>query len=722
VPRPWRTTWNAGCKASRSKPVRSADANAPGAGADISSGGTISLDGTTFINNGTATWAGGGTVTLTDGADFINNGSLVVAQGGYFGDSANNSGAALDNHGTIEVMGSGTTTFQLNVTNERRALIQADGGGTLILGGYQTASTYDGVVQQKPGGPGASVEFAGRSNSSNFAQTSSISFDHVTFDGTDVVAGNYNAGLSTTISVFSTVHFTGNVENVGALDVEYHGAADFSPANAETISATSVDLTSGTLTGNSHMVLNDSGDYTQDAGSGLNLTLGGSAPGTGYGQINVAGAVSLAGQFNLSLAPSFTPRLKETFTIIQGQSINGPFAGLPGGFVITLGGNQFQISYAGNAVTLTAIKVLPQVSVSDTGGTYNGSAFPATATVTGDSGTPGSSLEGVGLTLDYQQLDSNGNVIADLGSNAPVNAGSYQVIATYAGDANHTASSSSATFTIAQATLTVNTNSSLMLVGNSPPALTGSVNGTPFTGAINYTTAYGDIVTVTLSTTATSASRVGQDAITATLSGASAGNYVIDPTTSTIGTMYVVSLGADPTSTTGARAVIFWDNKGNARLITAADLSSLNALNLVTAGGSDFDPKTVAQLQAWLSSSNTTPAFQLSVQLAAMDLNVLTNYVKATDLVYAGALLPFASADHIAGLTSGGFIDVQDLMQAANAALAQVSPSSAASDPNKAYELALAQVLQAANGNSDFVQQELVWNLLALYPLLPPAA
>jgi uncharacterized delta-60 repeat protein len=260
--------------------------------------------------------------------------------------------------------------------------------------------------------------------------------------------------------------------------------------------------------------------------------------------------------------------------------------------------------------------------------------------------------------------------------------------------------------------LTVTTRSSLVLVGSSPPPLTGSVNGTPFTGSTIYTTPFGDTVTVTLGTAATSASPVGRYDITASLSGADAGNYVIIPS---YGTLYVVSVGADPTSTTGAQAVTFWDNRGNARLVTAADLSSLDALNLVNQGGAAFDPRSVAQLQAWLSTSpNATAAYQLAVQLAALGLNVLARNVQATDLVFAGGLLPYASADNIAGLTSGGFIDVQNLMQAANAALGQVSPGAPAGDPNQAYELALAQVLQAANGNTDFVQQAVLWNLSAL--------
>jgi hypothetical protein len=264
----------------------------------------------------------------------------------------------------------------------------------------------------------------------------------------------------------------------------------------------------------------------------------------------------------------------------------------------------------------------------------------------------------------------------------------------------------------ATAPLMVKTSSSLMLAGSNPPPLTGSVNGTPFTGSISYTTAYGDPLTLTLST---SASAVGQYAITATLAGANASNYFIDPATSQTGTMYVVSLGADPSSTTGAQAVTFWDNKGNARLITAADLSSLDALNLVNQGGAAFDPRAVAQLQAWLSTSpNATTSYQLAVQLATLDLNVLAGYVQGTDLVYAGSLLQYGTA----GLTSDGFIDVQALMNAANAVLSQVSPGNQSGDPNQAYEAALAQALQAVNGNSEFVSQEALWNLFSVYSLL----
>jgi hypothetical protein len=318
--------------------------------------------------------------------------------------------------------------------------------------------------------------------------------------------------------------------------------------------------------------------------------------------------------------------------------------------------------------------------------------------------------------LGFAQLttDAQGNFTAHLATALP--AGTF--LSATATDAAGNTSSFAADITV-KALLTVATNSTLMLVGNSPPPLTGSVNGTPFTGAITYTLPYGGQITVTLSTAATAASAVGQYAITATLSGANASNYLIDPATSHVGTLYVVSVGPDPSSTTGAQAVTFWDNRGNAKLITAADLSSLDALNLLTQGGSAFDPHSVQQLQAWLSTSpNATAAYRLAVELAAMDLNVLTGYVNMTDLVYASGLAPYATAYRITGLTSGGFIDIQYLMQAANAVLGQANPGVPSGDPNQAYEQALTAVLHGANGNADFVAQELFWSLVGQYPSL----
>jgi|GEM_PF-2261596 len=107
-------------------------------------------------------------------------------------------------------------------------------------------------------------------------------------------------------------------------------------------------------------------------------------------------------------------------------------------------------------VTLAALPgIMPTVTVTDTGGTYNGTAYPATATVAGVvagvDNTPGSTLETVGLTLDYVNTNTN----TDLGSTAPINAGDYKVTASFAGSADYLPASSSTTFVIGPATPTV---------------------------------------------------------------------------------------------------------------------------------------------------------------------------------------------------------------------------------------------------------------------------
>ena len=91
-------------------------------------------------------------------------------------------------------------------------------------------------------------------------------------------------------------------------------------------------------------------------------------------------------------------------------------------------------------------KTTPTVTATDTGGVYNGSSFAATATVAGVDGMPGSSLEGVSPTLLYYA----GSDTSGVGStSAPVTAGTYTVVASFAGSNDYAAAQSHpVTFTI----------------------------------------------------------------------------------------------------------------------------------------------------------------------------------------------------------------------------------------------------------------------------------
>jgi hypothetical protein len=125
--------------------------------------------------------------------------------------------------------------------------------------------------------------------------------------------------------------------------------------------------------------------------------------------------------------------------------------------------------YAANsaATQFTISPATPIVSVAVTGGSYNGSPFVATSTVTGLGGLPASSLEGVTPTLSYYAgTTAAGTPLAG----APSAAGTYTVVAKFGGSSDYAASSSTpSTFMISPAAPAVNAAIN-----------SGTYNGSPF--------------------------------------------------------------------------------------------------------------------------------------------------------------------------------------------------------------------------------------------------
>ncbi len=307
--------------------------------------------------------------------------------------------------------------------------------------------------------------------------------------------------------------------------------------------------------------------------------------------------------------------------------------------------------------------------------------------------------------IDNVDGDLTVNIVED-GSVNTSRPGDYTLTCSVRDHAGNTASATrTVTVTPARTLLTVTVDSSLMLVGSTPlPTLTGTVSGL----------VPGDSVTVVYSTIATASSPVGMYPITADVSGSALVHYQV---TVTPGTLYIVSLGADtdPNAQGGGRNVAFWDNKGNQVYVAnlANVWTSLDTLNLVKQNGTTFDPTNVSALDSWLQKANAqNAAYWLSTQLAAADLNVLSWKVLAGDIVYAGNLLPYGNACNLAGhygLTSGGFITVQNLMNAANDALGLYLSDSTRYSPYggsdfRNYLMALAQALLGVNNNTAFIQ------------------
>ena len=86
------------------------------------------------------------------------------------------------------------------------------------------------------------------------------------------------------------------------------------------------------------------------------------------------------------------------------------------------------------------------ITVTDVGGTFNGSAYPATATIAGVGGSPSSMLEGVGLTVTYFSGSSASGTSL---SGAPLSLGTYTAVASFPGSTDYSSGSSQTTFSIA---------------------------------------------------------------------------------------------------------------------------------------------------------------------------------------------------------------------------------------------------------------------------------
>ena len=155
----------------------------------------------------------------------------------------------------------------------------------------------------------------------------------------------------------------------------------------------------------------------------------------------------------------------------------------------------------------------------------------------------------------------------------------------------------------------------------------------------------------------------------------------------------------------GGLTLGYWSNPNGQRLETASDFTALTALNLVTGQGTAQDfmgtlSQNKTSLRNFLLGANATNmANMLSAQLAAMKLNVLHGFVNGSALIYAPAL----SACGTAGLSSLGFISINDLMTAANQSLFD-HPNTPAGNPDRACQETLKNALDDGNNNKNFVQ------------------
>ena len=152
---------------------------------------------------------------------------------------------------------------------------------------------------------------------------------------------------------------------------------------------------------------------------------------------------------------------------------------------------------ATGTTTISVTLATPSISLTARGGTFNGSPFPATVTIAGSSGTPGSSLEGIVPSLTY--YSGSYSSLAELAllkplPGATVRAGAYTVLAGFPATADYAAATVLASFTIAQATPLVTWSSPASIVYGTPLSTAQLDAQASVPGMFVYTPALGAIL------------------------------------------------------------------------------------------------------------------------------------------------------------------------------------------------------------------------------------
>jgi mucin-19 len=350
------------------------------------------------------------------------------------------------------------------------------------------------------------VDQAGNvSAAASYSWTTDTSAPTVSITANPLVYNGATNTFSTTFAVTGSDNITAASNLV--FQVSLDGAA-FAPA---TSAVAYTDLSQGTHTfqaedidqaGNVSAVVS----YSFSATPNLTLTVadnGGIYTGASF---PASGSVTGANAVNLG-----TP----TFTYYQGSTLLTSAPSDAGTYTVVASYNSTSAS-----ASFTIAQATPAVAVTDAGGTYSGSAASASAaTVTGIA-DPIASFGDSPLSYTYYQGPT---VLAG----APVNAGTYTVVAHYAGSTDYAAANSApVSFTISPAPLAVTVGTASQTYGQ--PANLATTLGSTLATRVN-----GETLGVTYASAGDTASAdVGTYPITAQLSSGSGNpsNYSVTVT------------------------------------------------------------------------------------------------------------------------------------------------------------------------------------------------
>jgi len=230
------------------------------------------------------------------------------------------------------------STFRLFSTMFNETIGTLNGNGTvcfdnssqtLSVGGGNTSGSFNGFLCST----GTGVGTISKLGSGNWELASGADYESATNGPQLLIEGGsiaVNANLpATTIDVDGggTLKGTGTTGNV-----TLNSAGNINAGNSPGC------ITVGDLN------MTNSSVFTQE--------IAGSDACSGYDRVSTSSSAQL-GNATLNVVPSYQPTVGTVFTIVQADSINGIFSGLPNGAKFTSNGLEFQINYSETQVTLT---------------------------------------------------------------------------------------------------------------------------------------------------------------------------------------------------------------------------------------------------------------------------------------------------------------------------------------------------------------------------------
>lgn len=332
------------------------------AGAYTQTGGTLTGPGSLEVR-GPLTWTGG---AMSGSGSTDARGGLTIGMAPPVGQQAhwavNLSGRTLNNHGSL-VKSGGTGSAVIAVAFENMGTLKVQSGTLALMGAF---SNYSSATRTLTGGSyvvAGTLRFNNADVVTNAAAITLVGAGSKIVDGggvdglrnlaTNAAAGSFNVLGGRTFTA------AGAFANAGTVAVgegstfratgAYNQSAGTTDLQGGTLASTAgaINLNGGVLQGvgtvqanvtNAASVVPGRGDepgivtivgnYAQAVAGQLTANLGGTAPDSGYGRLDVSGTATLGGTLVAPLVGGFLPQDGDSFLVVRYGSRSGEFASI----------------------------------------------------------------------------------------------------------------------------------------------------------------------------------------------------------------------------------------------------------------------------------------------------------------------------------------------------------------------------------------------------------